>query len=135
MEKSCKSLEEEIFFNFDFVYTHLFLKKKLWNFLVRDVSEVYSSTETQMRQRKSVTSFSKKQSSVNSDSIFSIDKMTIKMLSGTFTCCSNVPKQTQTKHLSPGRPMVTKLNTRGNTGWIFITVFWGESAPQTWIFF
>jgi len=59
MEKSCKSLEEEIFFNFDFVYTHLFLKKKLWNFLIRDVSEVYSSTETQMRQRKSVTSFSK----------------------------------------------------------------------------
>lgn len=58
MEKSCKSLEEEIFFlNFDFVYTHLFLKKKLWNFLIRDVSEVYSSTETQMRQRKSVTSF------------------------------------------------------------------------------
>lgn len=136
MEKSCKSLEEEIFnFDFDFVYTHLFLKKKLWKVSL----EMYlRSTQVLRLKWDNVNLWQalvNKQSSVNSDSIFSIDKMTIKMLSGTFTCCSNVPKQTQTKHLSPGRPMVTKLNTRGNTGWIFITVFWGESAPQTWIFF
>ena len=135
MEKSCKSLEEEIFF-LNFVYTHLFWLKR--SFEISLLEMYLRSTQVLRLKWDNVNLWQALiilKSSVNSDSIFSIDKMTIKMLSGTFTCCSNVPKQTQTKHLSPGRPMVTKLNTRGNTGWIFITVFWGESAPQTWIFF
>ena len=59
MEKSCKSLEEEIFFLvFLILYTLTYFQlveealSILW-----DIAEVCSSTETQMRQRKSVTSF------------------------------------------------------------------------------